>query len=469
MRPLWTIDEIKDVLEIDSPLTGDVHGISIHSKEVKPGDLFIPLKGENHDAHAFVGEALAHGAIATLVDHFPSNLEMTPRLLHVPDTYQALITLARHARHRSKAHIIGITGSMGKTTTKSMLDLILQKQGITSSSVKSFNNHWGVPVSLCRLPQEATYGIFEVGMNHAGEIARLVEILKPTIALITEVAPVHIGNFKNFGELIAAKAEIFNEMSSAGIVILNRDSESYDQLVSLARKQGVTAILTFGHHPNATLSIQSIQVDQTSQTVTFTTPQDQHAFTLNAIGAHWAMNALGALTVAYAVCTDLEKACKSLKEFELLDGRGKQYALPHPAGGMILVIDESYNSNPTALRKALESLKALEPVNGGRRIAVLGDMYEVGVDSSQVHQSFAEDILQNEIDLVYTSGKEMIHLYNALPSEKKGFHQETVTPIAEKVLRDCLPGDIILVKGSRGGGAFPRMKEVIVTLMEGVQ
>lgn len=469
MTPLWTLDEVKDVLEVDSPLKGDIHGVSINSKDVNPGDLFIPLRGETYDAHQFVGEALSKGAIAALVDHLPPNLEMTSQLLQVPDTYQALLTLATHARYRTTAKIIGITGSMGKTTTKELLELMLRPQGRTSASVKSFNNHWGVPVSLCRLPQKATYGIFEVGMNHGGEIAQLVATLKPSVALITEVAPVHIGNFPNFESLIQAKAEIFQGMKPDGIAILNRDSLAYEPLKKAAEGEGIGTILTFGRHPQATLRLTSVHANSLQQVVSFVTRGRDYSFSMKTTGEHWAMNALGALTVVHGVGADLQKACEVVKDFELLGGRGKRYELPHPSGGTFILIDESYNSNPTALKKSLETLKTLTPVNGGRRVAVLGDMYELGPDTGSIHAGFQDDIAQNHIDQVYTSGREIATLYQALPSEKRGFHAETVTPVAERVLKDVHPGDIILVKGSRGGGQLPRMQEVVDTLIEGVR
>ena len=468
MRPLWSIDEIKGVLEIDTPLQGNIQGVAINSQETHPGDLFIPLRGSTHDGHKFVREALSKGASAALIDHFPENLEMTSKLLQVSDTYEALVTLAAHARHRTEARIVGITGSVGKTTTKELLNLILRKQGMTSASLKSYNNQWGVPLSLCRLPQHADYGLFEVGMNHKGEISQLVKILKPEVVLITEVCDAHRGNFQNIEEIIDAKAEIFQGMGSQGIAILNRDSHSYHRLLDHAQQEGLQIVVTFGHHLDSTLRLDSMEPFPTHQSVTFTTQGVSYSFTLKAVGAHWVMNALSALATVHALGGNLSQACQTIEEFELLEGRGKQHHLPHPSGGTFILIDESYNASPTALEKALETLKTLEPVNGGRRIAVLGDLYELGHGSEPIYQTLAQSILQNKVDCVYTSGEDIRALFKRLPLEKQGFHAETVPPIAEKLSQNIHPGDIILVKGSRGAGAFPRMAEVIHKLMEGI-
>ena len=467
MTPIWTLDELKDVLEIDSPLEGKITGIAIDSRAVKHGDLFIPLRGESHDAHKFVGGALKNGAIATLVDHL-DDIPMTPKVLQVEDTYDAMVKMAHHARERTKAHIIGITGSFGKTTTKEMLNLILKDQGPTSASEKSFNNHWGVPISLCRLPQETQFGVFEVGMNHSGEISGLVKILKPTIALITEIAEVHAGNFSGIDEIIDAKCEIFEGMGAEDIAVLNRDSSSYDTQVAKAKAQGISNIITFGKHADSTFKLEDIEGDSISQTVTFTHEGKSYSFLLQTTGEHWAMNALAAIATAFAVGGNIAQACHSLKHFELLGGRGKRYKVPLPSGGEIILIDESYNSNPEALRKALSTLRDLQPVNGGRRIAVLGEMREIGEDTHKIHESFIKDLEENHVDSVYTSGDDIASLFNALPETKKGLHAKDVTPIADQILHDIHPGDIILVKGSRGGGQIPRMQEVVDKLLEGV-
>lgn len=462
---LWTLDEIKDVLEVDSPLTGEVHSVSINSKEISSGDLFIPLRGEKHDAHSFVNEALEKGAIAALVDHIPDNMVFTSKILLVKDTYEALVKLAHHARQRTKAKVIGITGSFGKTTTKEMLRSMLGEQGLTSASVKSYNNHWGVPVSLCRLPHEADYGIFEVGMNHKGEISKLVEILKPQIALVTDVAEVHSQNFKNFGEIVAAKGEIFEGMGAEGTAVLNRDSDSYESLKKMAECQGIKTVITFGNHPHASVKLTSLEQTGQSQKAAIEAQGKPYTFDLQAMGGHWIQNALAALAVTQAVKGSLDKAVKALDNFQLLEGRGKVHHIVHPSGGHFTLIDESYNSNPEALRLALKTLGSVEPVNGGRRIAVIGDMYELGQSVKTVYSKVATCLEENKVDRVYTSGQDVSLLYDQLPEKKRILHAMDVHPIAEKLVQDIHPGDVILVKGSRGGGKIPRMEEVVNKLL----
>lgn len=466
--PLWTAEELNTLFNSRVPSNITAAGISIDSRTTRAGDLFIALEGENHNGDRFVKDAIQAGATLAICHSTPTSpADNQPKLIKVPNTYQALYQLAEAARTRSNAKIVAITGSFGKTTTKEMVGHCLKQQAETVYSQKSFNNHWGVPISLASMSPSAKFGVIEIGMNHVGEILPLTKLARPHAALITDIGLVHKEHFKDLAEIVQAKCEIFEGLSKDGTVILNRDSATYEQQRALAEKQGIQNFITFGQHPESDLLLSQIEIKDDCSHCEVSYKGQKYNFNLAYVGTHWVMDALAALACVIALRADLHKSMKDLENFKpTLPGRGERIHIKHPEGGFFTIVDESYNSNPTALEKALNVLSQLghsrqERGEKTRLVAVIGDMYELGATSRQDHQSFAKICADLKIDRVFTSGKESLALFDSLPSSMKGNHSDAVTPIAEAVADFVEPGDIILVKGSRGGGKNPRLQEVV--------
>lgn len=465
--PLWTAEELNTLFNSRIPSNMTATGISVDSRTTGAGDLFIALEGENHNGHRFVEAAIQAGATLAICHTPPVSSSATTRFISVPDTYQALYQLAEAARKKSSAKIVAVTGSFGKTTTKEMLAYCLKQQAETACSQKSYNNHRGVPISLASMHPSARFGVFEIGMNHAGEISPLTKLVRPHVALITDIGLVHKEYFKDLAEIVQAKCEIFEGMDKDGTVILNRDSLTYDQQRALAEKHGIHHFITFGRHSESDLLLSQIEIKDDVSHCEFLYKDQKYSFTLAYVGTHWVMDALAALACVIAVGADLDKSLKVIENFRPpLPGRGERIRIRLPEGGFFTIIDESYNSNPVALEKALNVLSQLgksqqEKGIKTRLIAVIGDMYELGATSRYDHQSFAQICADLKIDHVFTCGKESEALFNNLPAAMKGEHSDAVTPVAEAVVNSVEPGDLILVKGSRGGGKNPRLQEVV--------
>ena len=441
---LWTAKEVAKVTATTSA-EWTASGFSIDSRTLTTGDLFVALKGPQHDGHDYVGAALAAGAAAAIVDHIPENIEQTDRLVVVKDTLQALRDLGKAARDRASARIIAVTGSFGKTTTKETLAMVLSEQDQTFATPRSFNNHWGVPISLAKMPLDTKYGVIELGMNHPGEIKLHSQMVRPHVALITTVGEAHAGNFGSLQEVAAAKAEIFAGMDSNGIAVLNRDNEHYNLLADVAHKSGITNIISFGK--TRSCDVQLLHEDQTTggiYVVAKVFGEDMTYF-LPVVGKQWIDNSLGVIAAVHAIGGSVERAMKNLENMILLEGRGAQHTVAH-AGGDFLVIDESYNGAPSSMRAAI---KVLGDVSG-RRIAVLGDMLELGDNEEKCHRELAP-ILENErINLVFTSGSRMQWLRDSLPAAMLGEHNDDPAKLAATVCSQVNLGDVIMIKGSRG-------------------
>lgn len=460
--PLWTRAEV--VAATRARATGadwGASGVSIDSRTLAPGDLFVALSGPNHDGHDYVAAAFARGGAAAIVQRVPGDVSADAPLIIAADTLAALNDLAAAARARAGARIVAVTGSVGKTGTKEMLKLALGAAGPTYASAGNLNNQWGVPLSLARLPREARYAVFELGMNHAGEIAPLSRLVRPHVAVITAVEAVHLEFFASTAEIAAAKAEIFVGMDAGGTAVLPRDNRHFDQLEAAARAAGVTRVESFGRHIDADARLLDAAVDPDATLVFALIGDNPIGYRVGAPGLHWANNSLAVLLAAQAAGVDLDTATRALAAMTAPKGRGARQKLPWP-GGAIELIDDSYNASPASVKAAIATLAAAKPGKHGRRVAVLGDMLELGESGPALHAALAETLAEWRIDLVFTAGPLMARLHQALPASMRGGHAADSDEAAGQVCSALRPGDLVLVKGSLGsrmGGAVKAIEE----------
>lgn len=424
-------------------------GVSIDSRTVAPGDLFIALKGPNFDGHAYVKDALAKGAAAALVSAVPEGVQANAPLLLVDDTQAALEDLGRVARLNAEGRILAVTGSVGKTGTKEALKLCLQAQGKTYATTGNLNNHLGLPLSLARMPADSDYGIFELGMNHAGEIAPLSRMVKPDVAIITTVEAVHLEFFPSVEAIADAKAEIFEGMSPTGTAILNRDNPHWIRLVAAARTQGLTRIWSFGSQDGADARLIDASLHATSSAVTADIKGERIQYCLSLPGKHHVLNSLAVLLAVRAAGGDVALAARQLCQLSAIKGRGARRRIALPRGSFNL-IDESYNASPVSVAAAATVLGKTDPGAGGRRIAVLGDMRELGAQSAALHAGLADAFKRAGVDLVFTCGPQMKHLHDRLPASMRGRHAEDSAALAPLVADAVRAGDVLMVKGSAG-------------------
>lgn len=464
--PLWTPDALEAA-------TGGrwigarrpVSGASIDTRTLAPGDLFFAIRGEARDGHDFVVQALGKGAGAAVVSaaRAPDLAEAGP-VLAVPEggsdpVLTAMERIGRAARARSHAQIVAVTGSVGKTGTKEALRHVLSGQGTTHASAASYNNHWGVPLTLARMPEGARYGVFEIGMNHPYEILPLTRMVRPQVALVVTVEPVHIEHFPSVSAIADAKGEIFSGLEPGGVAVINRDNPHYGRLASHALASGAGRIVSFGEHPEADVRANRIVLRPDLSVVDASVMGQPVTYKLGTAGRHTALNSLGVMAVIHSLGADLAAAALSLAALSPPAGRGERTALEMPAGTAWL-IDESYNANPAAVRAALATLAGIETGSRGRRIAVLGDMLELGPASADLHRGLAEAIEAAGIDLVFAAGPLTRHLYEALPVHRRGAVAETSTDLIEPLAKILRPGDAVMVKGSNGS----RMGRIVEAL-----
>ena len=447
---LWTSAETEAATLGKASRAFEVNGLSIDTRTLKEGDLFVALKGDNRDGHDFVRAAFEAKAGAALVSHAPEGA--TGPLLTVAHTQRGLEDLGRAARSRSNAKIVAVTGSAGKTTTKEILALALNALGRTHASNASYNNHWGVPLSLAALPRNAEYGVFEVGMNHFGELRNLVGFVKPHVALITTIAPAHLEFFGSCEAIADAKSEIFEGLLPGGAALIPADSSYAERLAGRARQAQVSRLVTFGEKGEARLV--SWTPDGTGMRVKADIFGVAVDCPVGAPGLHIAQNVVGALATVALLEGNVLNAAAALKNFAPLKGRGARFE----AAG-VHVIDESYNANPASMAAALALLGA----SGGRKIAVLGDMLEMGESGPALHAALAEPIDVANTDLVFASGPQMKALWDALPQKRRGAYAETSAALAPKLTAVLEPGDTVLVKGSLGS----RMSVIVEALKRG--
>ncbi|MEX2167348.1 MAG: UDP-N-acetylmuramoylalanyl-D-glutamyl-2,6-diaminopimelate--D-alanyl-D-alanine ligase [Methyloceanibacter sp.] len=453
-EPLWTIGEIVAATGGKSLGASDtqVTGFSIDSRNLTAGDGFVAIRGPNRDGHAFVAAALEQGAACAIVDTFPLGDE--ERLVRVGDTLAALNDLGRAARARaSNTVVIAVTGSAGKTGTKEALKLALAPSGSVHASAKSFNNHWGVPLSLANMPRDTRFGVFEAGMNHAGEIHALTQLIRPAIAIVTTVAPVHLGFFRSIEEIADAKAEIFDGLEPGGTAILNRDNPHYERLAQRARDRGAK-IVSFGEAKEADARAVSVDLGPDGSQVGADIMGETVSYRLGAPGRHVVQNSLAVLAAAKLAGTDLKLAAQALANLHAQAGRGARTVIAAKDGAVAL-IDESYNANPASMRAALATLGLTPRTEFKRRVAVLGDMLELGPEGAKLHESLAECIDGAGVDVVFACGELMGSLYQALPASRRGAYAKTAEELAPMLMEAVGPGDVIMVKGSLGSRMAP--------------
>lgn len=453
---LWTLDAL--VSATGGTLRGksgqSFGGVSIDSRTVATDDIFVAIKGDAMDGHDFVTAAIAKGAGIAVVSHSHDDWPNDLPLLLVDDPLLALERLGRAARARSHARIIAVTGSVGKTSTKEMLRVALAASGETHASAASFNNHWGVPLTLSRFPTTAGFGVFEIGMNHAGEITPLVGMVRPHVAIVTTVAASHLGHFKSLDEIADAKAEIFSGVIPGGHAVINRDTPYFERLRSAALAQGITSIIGFGRHPEAEVRLEGLALRPDCCCITAQILGEKIIYKLGIPGEHMALNSLAVLAAAKLVGADLARAALALSEAKPAKGRGGQIKLQMPEGELLL-LDESYNANPASVSAALALLSNLKPTKNGRRIAVLGDMLELGEFGPDLHRTLSHDIERHGIDRVYVTGPLMQNLWDVLPAEKRGAYASVSASIVGELVADLRAGDCVMIKGSLGSKMGP--------------
>jgi UDP-N-acetylmuramoyl-tripeptide--D-alanyl-D-alanine ligase len=445
MIPLWTSDEIAAATGGTASESFEVTGVTFDSREVQPGDLFVAMPGTVHDGHRFVDGAFASGAAGAIVSHRVSG----PHVL-VEDTFAALQALGRASRERSGATIFGVTGSVGKTSTKEALYAALDRNrpGKVHRSVKSYNNHTGVPLSLARMPRDAEFAVLEMGMNNKGEIAALTRQVRPHVALITAIAPAHIENLGSEEAIADAKAEIFAGLEPEGIAIVPNDTPHRDRLVKAARRRA-DRIITFGGGDADVHAVHAVRAEGGGSLISAALLERELTFTISQRGEHWVSNALAVLAAVEAVGADVALAGLALADLGGLKGRGQRHVICID-GGEVLLIDESYNANPASMTATLKSLGAEKEV--ARRIAVLGPMRELGEHSEQLHAGLAPAVVDARVERLILIGEEMRPLERAVSGHVATDRVSSVDEATDTLRRLVRPGDAVLVKASNSVG-----------------
>jgi UDP-N-acetylmuramoyl-tripeptide--D-alanyl-D-alanine ligase len=452
MTTLWTGQELIAATggRAEGGVAAAIGGVSIDTRSLAPGDVFFAIRGDVHDGHKFVAEAFRRNAAAAVVDEaHAGELAGLGPLIVVPDVLRALENAGRAARARSRAGVVAITGSVGKTGTKEALRLALADQGAVHASAASYNNHWGVPLSLARMPADSDFGIFEIGMSASGEITPLTGMVRPHVAVVTTVAPVHLEFFPSVAAIADAKGEIFSGLQPGGAAIINRDIPEFERLKAHAAASPAGRIITFGEHESADIRAKRILVQPECTVVeayVFGTPV---MYRIGSPGRHIALNSLAVLATVKLLGADLALAALALAGLSPPVGRGERTRLQVP-GGEVLLIDESYNANPASMRAALTALGQTDIGLRGRRIAVLADMLELGAESESLHAGLAPTIEENAVDLVFAAGPAMRALWHALPPQLRGIHTDTPDGLEGHVLASLRAGDVIMIKGSNG-------------------
>ncbi|MEM7243466.1 MAG: UDP-N-acetylmuramoyl-tripeptide--D-alanyl-D-alanine ligase [Pseudomonadota bacterium] len=451
MSVLWTAAEA--AIATGGKAVGDwqVTGLSIDTRSIAAGEMFVALK-DQRDGHDFVADALKKGAGAALVSRIPEGVSKDAPLLIVEDVLRALEDMGRFARARAAAKVIGVTGSVGKTSTKEMLRTVFDPNYKTHAAVKSFNNHWGVPLTLARMPAETEIAIIEIGMNAPGEIAPLAKMADLDVAIVTTVAAVHAEAFENVQGIAREKAAIFGGLRMDGSAVFNADFETVD-IVAKAAKPFKT--ITFGMHEDADFQLARVQSNGAVTSCLAEAHGTEIIFKFQAAGAHFAQNALAVLAAAEAVGMEMSRAMMNLADWTAPAGRGARSVLKL-GGKSIEVIDESYNANPTSVGAAMAVLASSTPADPrGRRIAMLGDMLELGPEEAALHAGLADHKSLPALDLVHCVGPRMHHLYDALPYDKRGNWYSSSDELIAELDHMLRNGDVVMIKGSLGAKMGP--------------
>ena len=459
MSALWTSDEVAAALS-PTAIGGrfEATGVTFDSRAVGKGDLFFALAGETTDGHGFVADALARGAAAAVVSR---DVPGAPGILvRVPDTLKALVDLGRAGRRRSQARVASVTGSVGKTSSKDALRAMLSAQAKTEASVASYNNHVGVPISLARLPADAAYGVFEIGMNHPGEIEPLARQVEAHVGLITNIEPAHIGHMGSEEAIADEKACLFAGMRQGAVAVLNRDNRHFSRLADHARRFGVTRVVGFGKSDPADARLVACDLQDSGSDVVASIHGRRLEYRLGAAGEHWAMNSVAALAVVEALGGDIGKAAATLAEVKASPGRGLRRRLKFGAG-TIELLDESYNANPASVRAMLAVLARTQPAAGGRRVLALGDMRELGDGADAYHAGLADAVAASGAAQVFLCGPHMRALWDKLAAGQRGAYKPDSASLAADVAAALHAGDVVAVKGSLGS----KMKVIVDAIL----
>ncbi|RWC78656.1 MAG: UDP-N-acetylmuramoylalanyl-D-glutamyl-2,6-diaminopimelate--D-alanyl-D-alanine ligase [Mesorhizobium sp.] len=477
MSLLWTSEAL--VAATDGrplgPMPEGISGISIDSRSLQAGDAFFAIKGETMDGHDFVTAAIKAGAGVLVVAEgkLPSLGRLTAPIIVVEDVLVALEKLGVASRARSQAKIIAVTGSAGKTTTKEALRHVLSAVGKVHASAQSFNNHWGVPLTLARMPDDCDYAVFEIGMNHPDEIRPLVKMVRPHVAIVTMIAAAHLGFFRNLDEIARAKAEIFEGLEPEGAAVLNRDDARFKLLDKMAQAAGVEHVYGFGENARSTFKLVKCELHADHSDIAARISGHDMIARIGAPGRHMVQNVLAVLGAAHLVGADLDKVALALADLSAERGRGKRHVLRHPGGptsgqpggpmhgGPITLIDESYNANPASMAAAMALLNATPVTGEGRRIAVLGDMLELGDHSAKLHAALADLIVGTGTRTVFLGGPEMRSLAEALPGDIRTEYRAGVEELKPVLLAALRPGDVVMIKSSKGIG-FAKLVDALL-------
>lgn len=458
--PLWTWDELLNAVPFahaDGTPDCAISGFSIDTRSLKPGDVFVALK-DQRDGHEFVTAAFQAGAAAAIVSEAYQRQNGDGALLRCPshskstghDTLVALECIGAVARQRLKAdaRVVAVTGSAGKTGTKEMLRACLSRLGKVHASEKSYNNHWGVPLTLANLPADATFAVFEIGMNHAGEIKPLAQMVRPHAAIITTVEAVHLEHFASIEEIADAKAEIFHGLVDGGTAIIKRTNPHFERLKGRALAHGAR-VVSFGLTGEADVHVEAMTLDEDGSELVARIGSRQLDFRIAIPGRHIVENALAVAAALDAIGADLPTALAALADLPPPAGRGARAMLTLP-GGSALLIDESYNANPASMRAALATLASVPRQKFARRIAVLGDMLELGPQSGDLHVGLKDAVEEAGVDVLFACGPHMRGLYDAVKDGIKGHYAETAAGVQDEIVSQLKPGDVVMVKGSNG-------------------
>ncbi|HEY7084011.1 MAG TPA: UDP-N-acetylmuramoylalanyl-D-glutamyl-2,6-diaminopimelate--D-alanyl-D-alanine ligase [Hyphomicrobiaceae bacterium] len=458
-EPLWQWHDLIAATQgqPEGAPTARIGGFSIDTRSLAPEEVFVAI-ADRRDGHEFVPEAFKVGAVAAIVSRSYAPSRSVGALLRVEDPLQALVSIGRAARTRSNARIVAITGSVGKTGTKEMLRHSLALAGPTHAAEKSYNNHWGVPLTLARMPPDCSFGVFEIGMNHAGEITPLAELVRPHVAVITAVEPVHLGYFDAVEAIAAAKAEIFTGLVPGGAAVLPRDSPHYDLLLARARAVGA-GIATFGYHEEADFRALQVDLGPKGSSVIAGHGSQRFPYRVGAAGEHYVKNSLAVLASLTAVGVDAMRCLPALARVSAPPGRGARTLLDAP-GGQILLIDESYNANPASMRAALATMGSIPREEFPRRIAVLGDMLELGEASAELHRALRQAIDAAGVDLVVACGPMMRLLLDDLAPERRVW-AATSDELEAALLGVVEAGDVVMIKGSLGTRMAPLVAAIL--------
>lgn len=453
---LWQFDSLVRAAHgrADGAVGSPISGLSIDTRSLRPGDAFVALK-DQRDGHDFVSAAFKAGAACALVNESYERKTGDGALIRVANVLRGLekIGVAARARLSPDAQVVAVTGSVGKTGTKEMLRACLGRLGETHAADKSFNNHWGVPLTLARMPATARFGVFEIGMNHAGEITPLTKLVRPHVAIVTTVEPVHLEFFASVAAIAEAKAEIFLGLEPGGTAVINRDNPYYELLAARATSAGAR-ILTFGRDSRADIHAEAFELGADVTDIVVPVGAERLRYRVGAPGAHLAQNSLAVVAALLALGVDVGRAVAALAATRAPEGRGARTELD-AGGGAVLIIDESYNANPASMRSALAAMATVPRARFPRRIAVLGDMLELGPESPRLHAELKEAVDAAGADLVFASGPNMAHLYRALEGARQGAWADASDGIRSALLEGVRPGDVVMIKGSLGSRMAP--------------